>query len=129
MSSKGIFHRAGAAVAVALAWAVAPALGAEATGSAAVAAVARGDYAVAVRVLGQLEASDRATFRANNQDYLLGRVLEHQGDLAAASARYTDVIERGSNLSEYALWRLANIARLEGNLPLERRHLTRLIAR
>lgn len=97
-------------------------------GRAAVEAVERGDYAGAATMLEEIEARDRATFPANNYDYLLGRVREHQGDLPAAAARYEAVLARGSNLAEYALWRLAGLARLEGNTAQERRHLTRLRA-
>jgi soluble lytic murein transglycosylase-like protein/TolA-binding protein len=98
-------------------------------GTQAVDAVARGQYASASELLRRLETTDRETFRANNYDYLLGRVLEQQGDRAAAAARYDDVVGRGSNLAEYALWRLARLAREEGNLPLERQYLTRLVTR
>src|SRR5690348_4559620 len=90
------------------------------------AAVASGDTATAVAELGRLEAEDAQTFRANNYDYLLARVLELRGDYAGATARYTAVVDRNSNLAEYALWRLAGLARLEGNFPVERRYLERL---
>lgn len=92
-------------------------------------AVATGDTATAVEALTRLEADDAARFRANNYDYLLGRVLELRGDNPGAAARYTAVVERGSNVAEYALWRLAGLARSEGNFPLERRYLERLTAR
>jgi soluble lytic murein transglycosylase len=98
-------------------------------GTQAVDAVSRGQYANASELLLKLEASDRATFRANNYDYLLGRVLEQQGDRAGAARRYTDVVDRSSNIGEYALWRLARLAREEGNLQLERQYLTRLVTR
>lgn len=93
------------------------------------AAAAAGDTATAVDALVRLEAEDAGRFRANNYDYLLGRLLELRGDYAAATSRYDDVLTRGSNLAEYALWRMAGIARLEGNFALERQYLERLTAR
>jgi len=93
------------------------------------AAVRSGDTASALDQLSALEARDAEFFRVNNYDYLHGRVLEVRGDLAGAAARYNGVIERGSNLAEYALWRLAALARLEGNFSLERQYLERLIGR
>jgi soluble lytic murein transglycosylase len=115
------------AIALLAAWAPA-ALAAEGLDSVR-AAVTAGRTADAIAALAGMESADPAVFRANNYDYLLGRLLERNGDLAAATARYTDVIDRGSNLSEYALWRLAGIARLEGDFARERRHLDRLVAR
>jgi soluble lytic murein transglycosylase len=93
------------------------------------AAVAAGDTATALEALGRAEAEDAARFRANNYDYLLARVLEMRGDYAGAAARYAGVADRGSNLAEYALWRLAGLARTEGNFAVERRYLERLVAR
>ncbi len=93
------------------------------------AAVRSGDTASALERLTELEAGDPERFRANNYDYLLGRVLEVRGDFAGAAARYTGVLDRGSNLAEYALWRLAGLARLEGNFSLERQYLERIIGR
>jgi soluble lytic murein transglycosylase len=92
-------------------------------------AVASGDTATAVDALARLETQDAGRFRANNYDYLLGRLLELRGDFVGAAARYTAVADRGSNIAEYALWRLAGLARVEGNFPLERRYLERLMAR
>jgi soluble lytic murein transglycosylase-like protein/TolA-binding protein len=63
-----------------------------------------------------------------NQDYLLGRKAETSGDVAAATASYQTVVSRNSVLREYALWRLARIARATGDLVLERERLQRLIA-
>lgn len=93
------------------------------------AAVASGDASTAVDALTRLESEDAARFRANNYDYLLARVLESRGDYPRAAARYTGVVDRNSNLAEYAIWRLAGIARQEGNFTLERQYLERLTAR
>jgi len=62
-----------------------------------------------------------------NQDYLLGRNAEKSGDIAAATASYQAVVSRNSLLREYALWRLARIARSTGDLVLERERLQRLV--
>jgi peptidoglycan lytic transglycosylase len=62
-----------------------------------------------------------------NQDYLLGRNAEKSGDIAAATASYQSVVARNSLLKEYALWRLARIARSTGDLVLERERLQRLV--
>src|ERR1044071_1221208 len=63
-----------------------------------------------------------------NQDYLLGRKAETAGDIAAATANYQAVVARNSILKEYALWRLARIARSTGDLVLERERFQQLIA-
>ena len=63
-----------------------------------------------------------------NQDYLLGRKAESAGDFATAAANYQSVVARDSILKEYALWRLARLARLSGDLVLERERLQQLLA-
>ncbi|HEX5889235.1 MAG TPA: transglycosylase SLT domain-containing protein [Pyrinomonadaceae bacterium] len=63
-----------------------------------------------------------------NEDYLLGRKAEASGDVATATANYQAVVSRNALLKEYALWRLARIARSTGDLVLERERLQRLIA-
>ena len=63
-----------------------------------------------------------------NQEYLLGRKAETAGDVAAAVASYQALVSRNSILKEYALWRLARIARATGDLVLERERLQQLIA-
>ena len=62
-----------------------------------------------------------------NADYLRGREAEWSGDIAKATASYQSVVTRGSILKEYALWRLARIARATGDLPLERERLRQLL--
>jgi soluble lytic murein transglycosylase len=63
-----------------------------------------------------------------NNEYLLGRKAETAGDIAAATANYQAIVTRNSVLREYALWRLARIARSTGDLVLERERLQQLIA-
>jgi soluble lytic murein transglycosylase-like protein/TolA-binding protein len=63
-----------------------------------------------------------------NQDYFLGRKAEAAGDIATATANYQAVVTGDSLLKEYALWRLARMARATGDLVLERERLQRLIA-
>lgn len=61
-------------------------------------------------------------------EYLRGREAEKTGDIAKATANYQTVVSGDSILKEYALWRLARIARATGDLPLERERLRQLLA-
>ncbi len=63
-----------------------------------------------------------------NAEYQRGREAEKSGDIAKATANYQAVLSRDSILKEYALWRLARIARATGDLPLERERLRQLLA-
>ena len=63
-----------------------------------------------------------------NADYLRGREAEKSGDIANATANYQAVVSRNSVVKEYALWRLARLARATGDLPLERERLRQLLA-
>jgi peptidoglycan lytic transglycosylase len=63
-----------------------------------------------------------------NQEYKRGRDAERTGDLARAAASYQAVVSGDSLLKEYALWRLARIARSTGDAVLERERLQRLVA-
>src|SRR5205814_8909885 len=65
---------------------------------------------------------------AQPNDYLLGRNAERTGDIAGATAHYQAIASGDSVLKEYALWRLARIARSTGDLVLERERLQQLIA-
>lgn len=62
-----------------------------------------------------------------NQDYALGRKAESGGDFATATANYQAVVARNSVLKDYAQWRLARLARLSGDLVLERERLQQLL--
>src|SRR5688572_21924067 len=63
-----------------------------------------------------------------NAEYLRGREAEQSGDIAKATANYQAVVTSTSVLKEYALWRLARLARATGDLPLERERLRQLLA-
>jgi len=63
----------------------------------------------------------------SNDDYRRGREAEKSGDIAKATASYQAVVTQNSVLKEYALWRLARIARSTGDLPLERERLRQLL--
>jgi len=65
---------------------------------------------------------------AQPNDYLVGRNAERTGDIAGATAHYQAIASGDSVLKEYALWRLARIARSTGDLVLERERLQQLIA-
>lgn len=83
-------------------------------------AAAQRNFQLAAAELENLRNADRTTFEANNYDYLLARAAEKKGDPATAMANYQAVIARNSILKEYALRHLAEIARVSGNLMLER---------
>ena len=78
------------------------------------------DYLTSATLLRKFAETNPDDFRANNYDYLLGRVEEKIGDEAAAAELYQEVSARDSVLKDYALWRLSRIARSSGNLMLER---------
>ncbi|HXH70825.1 MAG TPA: transglycosylase SLT domain-containing protein [Pyrinomonadaceae bacterium] len=85
------------------------------------------DYQTAINELQNFERTDKKLFALNNYDYLLARISEKSGDLATAMAHYQAVVNRNSILSEYALRHLAQIARVSGNLMLERIYLRELL--
>jgi soluble lytic murein transglycosylase len=85
------------------------------------------DYQIAAQELEDLKKTDKKIFELNHYDYLLARVFEKKGDLAAAMASYQSVASRDSVLKEYALWHLALIARSSGNLILERSLLQEIL--
>ena len=87
------------------------------------------DFDRAERLVKNLRASDPASFARNNYDYLLGRLAERRGARAEATSLYLAVLNRDSNLAEYALWHLAILARAAEDLALERQYIARLLAR
>lgn len=90
--------------------------------------VAARDYDSAARELSAIRTADRKFFELNNYDYLLARIDEGRGDLAASAAGFAAVAARGSVLKPYALWHSAAIARAGGNLLAEKIFLSELIA-
>ena len=93
-----------------------------------VAAVEAGDWQTARSEIGKVRAANEALFRDKNYEYLLGRIAEQTGDTAGAVANYQAIATNNSKLKEYALWRLAKMARATGDLVLERERLQQLIA-
>ncbi len=92
------------------------------------AAVERADYAEAINQLQMWRSSDPNIFTLNNYDYLLARLSERSGDRATAAVNYQRVVARNALLGQYALWHLAQFARMTGNLTLEREELRQLLA-
>jgi len=93
-----------------------------------VAAIEAEDWQTARSEIGKVRAANEALFRDKNYEYLLGRIAERTGDTAGAIANYQAIASNNSRLKEYALWRLAKIARATGDLVLERERLQQLIA-
>jgi soluble lytic murein transglycosylase-like protein/TolA-binding protein len=93
-----------------------------------IAAVEAGDWQTARSEISKVRAANEALFRDKNYEYLLGRIAEQTGDTASAVANYQAIATNNSKLKEYALWRLAKLARATGDLVLERERLQQLIA-
>ncbi|HET6976962.1 MAG TPA: transglycosylase SLT domain-containing protein [Pyrinomonadaceae bacterium] len=93
-----------------------------------VAAVEAENWQTARAEINKVRAANETLFREKNYDYLLGRIAERTGDTAAAIANYQTAAANDSKLREYALWRLARLARATGDLVLERERLQQLVA-
>jgi len=91
------------------------------------AAMDRRDFERAETLVRELRTTDAAGFTRNNYDYLLARLLERRGARSEASAIYLGLSERGSILTQYALWHLALLAKDSDDLALERQYITRLL--
>ncbi len=91
-------------------------------------AVVKGAWAEVERRLLEFRRIAPRTFVRNNYDYLLGRVEEQLGKVEAAARAFQRVIKRRSVLTAYALWHLAQLARVQGVLPREQVYLRRLLA-
>ncbi|MEK6285089.1 MAG: transglycosylase SLT domain-containing protein [Acidobacteriota bacterium] len=85
------------------------------------------DFERAEALVRELRSSDSAAFTRNNYDYLLARLLERRGANSEASALFLALLNRGSILSQYALWHLALLAKDSRDLALERQYITRLL--
>jgi lipopolysaccharide biosynthesis regulator YciM len=79
-----------------------------------VAAVEAEDWQRARSEIGKVRSANEALFRDKNYEYLLGRIAERTGDTASAIANYQAIATNNPTLKEYALWRLAKIARATG---------------
>ncbi len=86
------------------------------------------DFDRAEQLVRDLRATDATAFTANHYDYLLARLCERKGAQAEATALYLNILNRNSLLAQYALHRLAGLARAAGDLALERQYLSRLLA-
>ena len=93
-----------------------------------VAAVETENWQTARSEINKVRTTNETLFREKNYDYLLGRIAERTGDTATALASYQAVAANNSKLREYALWRLAKLARATGDLVLERERLQQLVA-
>lgn len=93
-----------------------------------VAAVEAQDWQTARSEIDKLRTSNDAVFREKNYEYLLGRIAEKTGDVASAAKSYQTIASNDSRLKQYALWRLAKLARVTGDLVLERERLQQLVA-
>ena len=93
-----------------------------------VAAVESQDWQTARAEIDKLRTSNEALFREKNYEYLLGRIAERTGDVASAAKSYQTIASNDSRLKQYALWRLAKLARATGDLVLERERLQQLVA-
>ena len=93
-----------------------------------VTAVEAEDWQTARTEINKVRATNEALFREKNYEYLLGRIAERTGDTATAMASYQAIASNNSKLREYALWRLAKLARATGDLVLERERLQQLTA-
>lgn len=93
-----------------------------------VAAVESENWQAARSEINKVRSANETLFREKNYEYLLGRIAERTGDTATALASYQAVVSNNSKLREYALWRLAKLARTTGDLVLERERLQQLAA-
>ena len=93
-----------------------------------VTAVESQDWQTARSEINKLRTANDPLFRERNYEYLLGRIAERTGDLASATANYQAIAANDSRLKQYALWRLAKLARATGDLVLERERLQQLLS-
>jgi soluble lytic murein transglycosylase len=85
------------------------------------------DFARAESLVLAFRTSDEASFKNNNYDYLLARLLERRGARTEAAALHQTILDRNSLLAQYSLWHLALIAKDSGDLAIERQYITRLL--
>ncbi len=85
------------------------------------------DFVRAETLVREFRTAEPAAFTRNSYDYLLARLLDRRGARSEASSIYLTLSERGSILSQYALWHLALLSKDSGDLALERQYITRLL--
>ncbi len=85
------------------------------------------DYGAIEKWLLAIRASQPDIYRANNYEYLLGRVLEAQGKWEDASKSYHHIISTKGLLSEYAYLHLAEIAKQRGDYAAQGEYLESII--
>src|SRR5262249_5181531 len=90
-------------------------------------ALGNSDYVTAESKLRTIRVGSPSEFTKNNLDYSLARVLQRNGKGAEASPLFEAVVARNSNLSAYALFHLAEIARANRQLSAERTYLDKLL--
>ncbi len=88
--------------------------------------VVEGELEQSIAAIEKLRLADPQLFVSSEYDYLLARLHEKGGNLAAAVVNYEAVASRDSPLRPYSLKRLSQISRSTGNLMLERLYLGRL---
>jgi soluble lytic murein transglycosylase len=91
-------------------------------------AMDRNDQAQAESLLRGMSARNPEAFALNNYDYLLARLLQNRQADDEAGAFFLRVVDRNSPLADYALWRLAEIARGRGDYSEEQKLLGKFIA-
>src|SRR5262245_4118506 len=91
------------------------------------AALDRDDYSGAEQILRTMMRQSPESFKRNNYDYLLGRLLKNRKANAEALALFEQVVLRKSPLAGYALIHQAEIARAAENLNEEQRLLKKFI--
>jgi len=92
------------------------------------AALDRDDYSGAEQILQTMMRQSPESFKRNNYDYLLGRLLKNRKANAEAMALFEQVVLRKSPLAGYALIHQAEIARASENLNEEQRLLKKFIS-
>src|SRR5437762_10411479 len=92
-----------------------------------VASLEKSDYEDAEIKLKRIRSDCPSEFTENNLDYALARVLQRNKKLTEAKALYEAVLSKGSNLVPYAFYHLAEIARSQHQLAVERGYLDKLL--
>jgi len=87
----------------------------------------REEFARAERLLGEIERDAPTLLPVGAYEYARARLRQHRGDEEGAARAFRRVLERGSLMSPYAAWHLAEIARRKGDEEGERAFLRRAL--